>query len=130
MPSSAYLLIAAGEDVAISHNTRLSELVKFYASRHSTALHIFIFSCNLAIARKCCKFGRIYLPRKWRPPKIGGPMRTHSSRSAKAGTEWEEGKDRGKRERKSVEREGSGETPCRINFDCVSVMLSLDGSRL
>jgi len=33
MPSSAYLLTAAGEDVAISHNTRLSEVLR------STALH-------------------------------------------------------------------------------------------
>jgi len=42
------------------------------------------------IVKKCCKFGRIYFPRKWRPPKIGGPMRPHSSRSAKAGTEhWQ-----------------------------------------
>jgi len=29
MPSSAYLLIAAGEDVAILHNTRFSEVLRF-----------------------------------------------------------------------------------------------------
>jgi len=52
---------------------------------YGTALRCIFFSCEL-IARKCCKFGRIYFPRKWRPPKIGGPMRPHSSRVAKAGT--------------------------------------------
>ena len=34
------------------------------------------------IATKYCKFSRIYFPQKCRPPKIGGPMRPHSSHSA------------------------------------------------
>jgi len=37
MPSSAYLLIAAGEDVAISHNTRFSEVLRLHGT-----LQIFI----------------------------------------------------------------------------------------
>jgi len=62
------------------------------------------------IATKYCKFSRIYFPQKWRPPKIGSPMRPHSSHSAKAGTAW--GGER-------CEFPGLGWSPCRNWIWCI-----------